>query len=380
MSKPLRGGYTTGACAAAGALAALRFLRGEDCPALEIEALDGTMLHIPVKDVQPAEGGATAEIVKFSGDDPDITNGASVFTTLQKGAAGQGLVFRAGKGVGHVTKPGLQIPVGEPSINPGPRKLIASVLARELGIEASPSQDAEWQALMAKLDFIVTISIPAGVELAKQTLNPVLGVEGGISVIGTTGVLRPMSEEGFKNSLVPQIDVALAAGFEDIVFVRGKIGEKLAAKIGLPPQALVQTSNFIGFLLDAAAEHGAKRVLLLGHIGKLVKVAAGNFYTHNRISDARLETLAAYAAAEGLDQKGVQAILAANASEDALEIIDGAGLQHVYTVLAERASARSERHVFGKLKVGTVLLTYSGRVLGMDEAAKEIGRHLGWEL
>ena len=380
MSKPLRGGYTTGACAAAGALAALRFLRGEDCPALEIEALDGTMLHIPVKDVQPAEGGATAEIVKFSGDDPDITNGASVFTTLQKGAAGQGLVFRAGKGVGHVTKPGLQIPVGEPSINPGPRKLIASVLARELGIEASPSQDAEWQALMAKLDFIVTISIPAGVELAKQTLNPVLGVEGGISVIGTTGVLRPMSEEGFKNSLVPQIDVALAAGFEDIVFVPGKIGEKLAAKIGLPPQALVQTSNFIGFLLDAAAEHGAKRVLLLGHIGKLVKVAAGNFYTHNRISDARLETLAAYAAAEGLDQKGVQAILAANASEDALEIIDGAGLQHVYTVLAERASARSERHVFGKLKVGTVLLTYSGRVLGMDEAAREIGRHLGWKL
>ena len=380
MSKPLRGGYTTGACAAAGALAALKFLRGEDCPALEIEALDGKMLHIPVKDVQPAEGGATAEIVKFSGDDPDITNGASVFTTLQKGAAGQGLVFRAGKGVGHVTKPGLQIPVGEPSINPGPRKLIASVLARELGIEASPSQDAEWQALMAKLDFIVTISIPAGVELAKQTLNPVLGVEGGISVIGTTGVLRPMSEEGFKNSLVPQIDVALAAGFEDIVFVPGKIGEKLAAKIGLPPQALVQTSNFIGFLLDAAAEHGAKRVLLLGHIGKLVKVAAGNFYTHNRISDARLETLAAYAAAEGLDQKGVQAILAANASEDALEIIDGAGLQHVYTVLAERASARSERHVFGKLKVGTVLLTYSGRVLGMDEAAKEIGRHLGWEL
>lgn len=380
MSKPLRGGYTTGACAAAGALAALKFLRGEDCPALEIEALDGTMLHIPVKDVQPAEGGATAEIVKFSGDDPDITNGASVFTTLQKGAAGQGLVFRAGKGVGHVTKPGLQIPVGEPSINPGPRKLIASVLARELGIEASPSQDAEWRALMAKLDFIVTISIPAGVELAKQTLNPVLGVEGGISVIGTTGVLRPMSEEGFKNSLVPQIDVALAAGFEDIVFVPGKIGEKLAAKIGLPPQAFVQTSNFIGFLLDAAAEHGAKRVLLLGHIGKLVKVAAGNFYTHNRISDARLETLAAYAAAEGLDQKGVQAILAANASEDALEIIDGAGLQHVYTVLAERASARSERHVFGKLKVGTVLLTYSGRVLGMDEAAKEIGRHLGWEL
>ncbi|MDY6268495.1 MAG: cobalt-precorrin-5B (C(1))-methyltransferase CbiD [Selenomonadaceae bacterium] len=367
MSKQLRGGYTTGACAAAGALAALRFLRGEACPALEIAALDGTMLHIPVKDVQPVPDGARAEIVKFSGDDPDITNGVSVFTTLTPGAQGQGLVFRAGEGVGHVTKPGLQVPVGEPSINPGPRKLIASVLARELG-EGAP------------LDYTVTIAIPAGVELAKQTLNPVLGVEGGISVIGTTGVLRPMSEEGFKNSLVPQIDVALAEGYDDIVFVPGKIGEKLAAKFGLPAQSLVQTSNFIGFLLDAAAERKARSVLLFGHIGKLVKVAAGNFYTHNRISDARLETLAAYAAAAGLGQSGVQAILSANASEDALAIIDVAGLSGVYTTLAERASARSERHVFGKLRVGTVLLTYSGRVLGMDAAAREIGGRLGWNL
>lgn len=390
MSKQLRGGYTTGACAAAGALAALRFLRGEACPALEIAALDGTMLHIPVKDVQPVPDGARAEIVKFSGDDPDITNGVSVFTTLTPGAQGQGLVFRAGEGVGHVTKPGLQVPVGEPSINPGPRRLIASVLARELGVaagtEAAPAADARagdaayWAELMAQLDYTVTIAIPAGVELAKQTLNPVLGVEGGISVIGTTGVLRPMSEEGFKNSLVPQIDVALAEGYDDIVFVPGKIGEKLAAKFGLPAQSLVQTSNFIGFLLDAAAERKARSVLLFGHIGKLVKVAAGNFYTHNRISDARLETLAAYAAAAGLGQSGVQAILSANASEDALAIIDGAGLSGVYTTLAERASARSERHVFGKLRVGTVLLTYSGRVLGMDAAAREIGGRLGWNL
>ena len=390
MSKQLRGGYTTGACAAAGALAALRFLRGEACAALEVEALDGTILSIPVKDVRPLEhgGGAVAEIVKQSGDDPDITNGCSVFTTLTRNAPGGGLVFRAGAGVGRVTKPGLQVPVGEPAINPGPRKLIARVLAQELGLVTedvangvaarADVTDEAWQRLMAQLDFIVTIAIPAGVTLAQQTLNPMLGVVSGISVIGTTGVLRPMSEEGFKNSLVPQIDVALAAGYRDLVFVPGKIGENLARKAGLPEQAFVQTSNFIGFLLDAAAERGAEGVLLFGHIGKLAKVAAGNFYTHNRIADARLETLAAYAAAEGLPQDGVQAILASNTAEDALGIIDGAGLARVYDVIAARASARSVRHVFGKLRVGTVLLAYDGRVLGMDDTARDMGGKLGW--
>lgn len=405
MSNQLRGGYTTGACAAAGALAALRCLRGEGCAAVEIEALDGTLLTIPVKDVHRTEdgGGAVAEVVKFSGDDPDITNGCSVFTTLERGAVGSGLVFRAGRGVGRVTKAGLQVPVGEPSINPGPRRLIARVLARELGIaedaaamhgsateadataqesatDAKAAEEARWARLFARLDFVVTIAIPAGVELAQQTLNPMLGVVGGISVIGSTGVLRPMSEEGFKNSLVPQIDVALAAGYRDLVFVPGKIGENLAVKVGLPRAAFVQTSNFIGFLFDAAAERGARSVLLYGHVGKLVKVAAGNFYTHNRISDARLETLAAYAAAEGLCSDGVRAILAANTAEDALAVIDAAGLARVYDVIAARASARSVRHVFGKLCVGTVLLAYDGRVLGMDDAAKEIGGRLGWSL
>ena len=187
-----------------------------------------------------------------------------------------------------------------------------------------------------------------------------------------------MSEEGFKNSLVPQIDVAIAAGLSSLVFVPGKIGEDLACACGLPRGALVQTSNFIGFMLDRAAERQVERVLLFGHIGKLVKVAAGNFYTHNRISDARLETMAAYAAAAGLPTDGVRQILAANTTEDALAVIDAAGLQRVYSRLAAQASYRSERHVFGKLRVGTVLLTLAGRVLGMDETAREIGGGYHW--
>lgn len=368
MEKKLRSGYTTGACAAAGVKAALLYEAGESWQVVELTALDGTKLTIPVKDVRETDDGLQAEVVKFSGDDPDITNGVSVFT-LTRHLTGQKpeVIFKAGKGIGMVTKPGLSLPVGEPSINPGPRQLIRNAVADVLGREDVPLE--------------VTISIPAGVELARQTLNPILGVEGGISVIGTTGVLRPMSEEGFKNSLVPQIDVARAAGFRELIFVPGKIGERIATAWKLPQEAMVQTSNFIGFMLDAAAERQIDKVLLFGHIGKLSKVAAGVFYTHNRIADGRLETMAAYAAAAGLSQDKVKELLAANTTEDALVILEQAGLKEtVCRTLAVRASARAERYLFGKMKVGTVMVTLTGELLGMDDTAREIGEALGWKI
>ena len=227
----------------------------------------------------------------------------------------------------------------------------------------------------------VTIAIPAGKGLAEKTLNPVLGVKGGISVIGTTGVLRPMSEEGFKNSLVPQIDVARAAGAEELIFVPGKIGENLAKSWGLPQERLVQTSNFIGFMLERAAERGIVRVMLFGHIGKLSKVAAGVFYTHNRIADARLETIAAYAAAAGLSTEGARRVLASNTTEDALTVLREAGLERtVCTSIAERVSVRAERYLFGKMKVGVAMVTLQGRLLGMDETAREIGEKYHWHI
>lgn len=365
MAKELRGGYTTGACMAAGVKAALLYEKGEKCDTLELKALDDTILTIPVKAVRRTEEGICAEIIKDAGDDPDITNGVSVFTTVRHLPQGSGIVFRAGEGIGTVTKPGLSVPVGEPSINPGPRKLTQNVVEEVLGVGA---------------DLEVTVSIPAGKELCKQTLNPVLGVVGGISVVGTTGVLRPMSEEGFKNSLVPQIDVALAAGLDTQVFVPGKIGETLAVKHGIPKEAIVQTSNFIGFMLEAAAERGVKRVLLFGHIGKLAKVAAGVFYTHNRIGDARLEAIGAYAAAAGMPADGIQRILNATTTEDALTVLEEYKYMHVCNTLAERASARAERFIFNKLTVGTVLATMQGTILGMDEHAKEMGRDFHWDI
>ena len=353
--RKLKGGFTTGASAAAGVKAALIYETfGEIVDEVEIIALDGTILKIPVAKVEKVGEKISAEVLKNSGDDPDITNGVSIFTAIKK-ISSEEIIFRAGVGVGKITKAGLQLPIGEPAINPGPRQLIKNVAA-EFGVKGLE----------------VEISIPAGVELAKKTLNPILGVEGGISVIGTTGVLRPMSEEAFKNSLVPQIDVAKASGFDALIFVPGKIGENIAKKIGFPAESIIQTSNFIGFMLEQAAEKNIRQVILCGHLGKLVKVAAGIFHTHNRIADGRLETLAAYSAAEGLNSVEVQKILSAATTEEAAEIISANHFEHIYKKIARRASFRAERFTFGKLKVGTILVDYSGKILGCDEVASSI--------
>ena len=377
MAKQLKGGYTTGACLAAGAKAGAMIMQGEDPgDRVDIVALDGTPLQIPIASVELLAQGVKVEIIKDAGDDPDITNGTSVFITVSfltqeqlQPVYGQSILykqilFEAGQGIGHATKPGLSLAVGEPAINPGPRQLVYNSIKDMIGDKAC----------------LVRVDIPAGTELATKTLNPVLGIEGGISVIGTTGVLRPMSEEAFKNSLVPQIEVAKAAGFTTQIFVPGKIGERIATSWGLPTEAMVQTSNFIGFMLEAGADHGLERILLFGHIGKLAKVAAGVFHTHNRVGDARLEVLAAYSAAKGMPAEGVQRILQAVTTEEALPVIEEYGLQSVYQVIAARASYRAERLLFNRLQVGTVLVTLQGKLLGMDEKAKEIGRDFGWQI
>lgn len=389
MAKRLRGGYTTGACVAAGAKAAALYMQDSlTADVVEITALDGTRLMIPIKKIERLDDGRLpegalppvirAEVVKDAGDDPDITNGTSVFVTLTlarseddlKAVPGvsvrhENILFEAGEGIGHATKPGLSLSVGEPAINPGPRQLVHNSLLEAFG-RPRPCR--------------VRIDIPAGRELAKKTLNPVLGIEGGISIIGTTGVLRPMSEEAFKESLVPQIKVARAAGFDTQIFVPGKIGERIAASWGLPEAGMVQTSNFIGYMLEAAAEIGLKRILLFGHIGKLAKVAAGVFHTHNRVGDARLEVLAAYSGAMGMPGEGIERILGAVTTEEALPVIAEYGLERVYERIAARASYRAERLIFNKVQVGTVLVTLQGELLGMDDRAREIGGDFGWNI
>lgn len=367
MRKEMRSGYTTGSCAAAGTKAAILALQGNVVNEVELYALSGELLHIPIKNIEFTSLGAKAEVIKDGGDDPDITHGASVFTEVVINKNNADIHFHGGLGIGKITEPGLSIPPGEPAINPGPRKMMTKAV-RELLPEGYGCD--------------ITVSIPKGVELCKKTLNPILGIEGGISVIGTTGIVRPMSEEGFKNSLTPQISVAKAKGYEDIIFVPGKIGENIAAKLNLPAAAMMQTSNFIGHMLEFAADEGIRSVLLFGHLGKLVKVAGGIFYTHSKIADARLETLASYAALMGMDKEGVAEIFKVKTTEAAMPIIARYHLPEkgYYDLLAKRASLRSQQHVFNALKVGTVMVTLKGDILGMDDNAKEIGGRLGWNL
>ena len=355
-NKNLRNGYTTGACAAAGVKAALIYMTTKNfVENIEITALDGTILTIPIKNLKVISNDEIeVEVIKFSGDDPDITNGASVFTTTKK-LDDTEIIFKGGEGIGIVTRAGLSVPIGEPAINPGPRQLIRNVVK---------------DFFDEPVGFEITISIPAGVELAKKTLNPILGIEGGISVIGTTGVLRPMSEEAFKKSLVPQMDVALAAGFDMLIFVPGKMGEVAAINHGIPKESIVQTSNFIGYMLESAVERKVKQVILFGHIGKLAKVAAGVFYSHNRIADGRLETIAAYAAAEGLESAEVRKILQSNTTEEAIKIIADNKFERVYDIIAKRASLRARRYTFNELEVGTILVDRNGNILGCDDLGR----------
>lgn len=363
MSQPLRRGITTGTCAAAAAKAAVLAALGRPPAEVEVASPQGIMIRVPVASCRPEGEGGLAAVVKDAGDDPDVTDGATVTAAVVM-TDGPAIVIRAGEGVGTVTKPGLSVPVGQPAVNPGPRTMIERALR---------------DVLPAGRGAVVTVAIPGGRELAARTLNPVLGIEGGLSIIGTTGIVEPMSEEAWKNSLTPQLSVVKALGHDTAIFVPGKIGQDIAInRCRLPASQVVQTSNFVGHMLANAAELGLRRILLFGHLGKIVKVAAGIFQTHSRLADARLETLAAYAAAEGAPREAVEEILACVTTEAAADVIGRYPLSGVWPRLAARASLRAERYVHGSLSVGTAIVTLKGDILGHDTKAAEIGGALGW--
>lgn len=365
MSKPMRNGITTGTCVAAAAKAAILSWQGITIEQVDVTTPQGRILTVPIAATGADEKCGWAKVIKDAGDDPDITNGVSIETVVEMQLQ-PGIAIVAGEGVGTVTKPGLSVPAGQPAVNPGPRMMIEKAVSESL--------PAGWGA-------VVTINIPQGAELAKRTLNPQLGIVGGLSIIGTTGIVEPMSEEAFKNSLTPQVNMVKALGYDSIVFAPGKIGQNIAINLyNLPGETVVQTSNFIGHMLEYAAAQGMKQVLLFGHLGKVVKIAAGVFHTHNRVADARLETMAAYAGAVGASQQAIRDILACTTTEAAMAVIAEHQLESIYPVLADRASQRACRYVFGDLVVGTVIVTLKGQILGMDDAAREIGGTLGWNI
>ncbi len=360
--KTMRRGYTTGLCAAAAARGAVLALLGRPADQVSAWTAREEEVRLPLCDRRTDGEWGEAGVVKDAGDDPDVTDGVTVRAKARLRTE-PGLVFRAGAGVGTVTRAGLAMPVGEAAINPGPRRLITRAVADLL----PPGFGLE-----------VVVSVPGGEEVARRTFNPRLGVEGGISILGTTGIVEPMSEEAFKDSLVPQLDLVVAAGHRVAVLIPGRIGEKAAENLGLPRRSFVIMSNFVGYLLEEAARRSLDGVILFGHHGKLVKVAAGVFHTHSRVADARLETVAAEAARQGASRELVGRLLDSDLAEGVLDLLRADGLLGVFPALAERAGRRAEKHVGGKLRVGVVFTTLSGEILGMNQTAVELGRDLGW--
>lgn len=305
---PLRRGWTTGTCAAAAAKAAYSaLLTGEFPDPVEVTLPKGQRPAFALAVTRRDNHSATAGIVKDAGDDPDVTHGALVLATVRRAARGAGIVFRAGEGVGTVTRPGLPIPPGEPAINPVPRRMIREAIAEVTG-PAGP------------LDLEVEIAIPGGEVLAARTLSARLGIIGGLSILGTTGIIIPYSCSAWIASIQQGIDVARASGLAHIAAATGSASEAAVQKLyGLPEAALIDMGDFVGATLKYLRRHPMPRLTIAGGVAKMTKLAQGLLDLHSARGAVDLSALAAFAQKAGAPSALRQRILAANTAAEAFE-------------------------------------------------------------
>lgn len=297
--KPLKRGWTTGACATAAAKAACAALVGGGFPdPVEITLPSGQKVGFALAQSRIGPGEAMAAIVKDAGDDPDVTHGALVMATVRHGVAGSGVTFRRGEGVGLVTRPGLPIPVGEPAINPVPRKMITQAVREAAGEGA---------------DFEVELSVPGGEVMAQRTMNPRLGILGGISILGTTGIVIPYSCSAWIHSIYRGIDVARAMGLTHVAGATGNASEIAVQKHhGLHEVALIDMGDFVGGMLKYLRNHPVARVTIAGGVAKMTKLAQGMLDLHSKRGPADLEALAAVTSEAGGSAGLAEAIRGAN--------------------------------------------------------------------
>jgi cobalt-precorrin-5B (C1)-methyltransferase len=349
----LRKGYTTGSCAQGAAKAAtLMLLTRKPMDWVEVETSTKVKLRLPIIDPEIGDQWAKCGVIKDSGDDPDITHGAKV-CAMVRFSDERGVMVKGGEGVGIVTKPGLAIPVGEYAINPTPKEMIvrevSNLLPEDRGLE-------------------VTITVPNGKELAKRTFNPRLGIIGGISILGTTGIVEPKSINAYKTSLSLQLDVIKASGGEKIFLVLGYVGERYCKKVlGLSDDSIIKIGDHVGFMLEQCEKKGIKEVYLIGYLGKLVKVASGQFNTHHRFGDSRIETIAHHAKRCGADPEIIEAILREKAAEATIRILKENGLTKVFDDITREVVLRTKNLVGGNLRILCILLSLEGEVLGSHD-------------
>lgn len=373
----LRRGWTTGTCAQAAAAAAAQALLAGSLPregadwTVTVHLPDGQPFTLPVqsgkiekRDSQGRPLAVTCKVEKDSGDDPDVTDGVTVCATVSFFSEDR-IEIDGGQGIGRVTKPGLSQPVGSAAINPVPRQMIQKELIRL-------KEAAGWEG-----GFQVLVEIPGGEKLAQRTFNPRIGIVGGLSVLGTSGIVEPMSEKALIDTIEVEIKVKLAEGRRCLIAAPGNYGlDFLRDRWGILAQDTVKCSNYIGETIDLAAEHGAEGMLFVGHIGKLVKIAGGIMNTHSRWGDCRMELLASAALRAGLSGDRAASLLGCNTTEDALQILTEKErrkvmdclLEKIHTYLNIRAQSSAQRD----MKTGAVLFSNVYGVLGMTRYGEEL--------
>ena len=358
--KQLRLGYTTGSCAAAAAKAAVRMLlSGETVGTIRLLTPKGIMLDLPVLEISRSPDSVSCAIRKDSGDDPDVTNGSLIFATVSL-TEGKEIRIDGGEGVGRVTKPGLDQPVGAAAINSVPRRMIRENL----------SEVCELFDYHEGLSVI--ISVPGGEIIAQRTFNSRLGIIGGISILGTSGIVEPMSEQALIDTIRIEIKQRRALGKQYVLLTPGNYGKTfLENALGVDPSVPVMTSNFIGDALDSCKEAGFEGVLLVGHIGKLVKIAGNMMNTHSRYGDCRMEILTSQAAACGLAPEKAAEMLECATCDDALRILQEEGLfERTLSRLMKRISEQLNLRTAGEPPVEAVIFSNVYGILAKTENAE----------
>lgn len=357
-SKKLRCGFTTGTCAAAASAGAARMLlSGKVIENITVITPTGNSVTVGLTDIKKENDYVSCAVQKDSGDDPDVTDKILVYSTVSYEKSG--ITVDGGEGVGRVTKKGLKQQIGEAAINPVPRKMIEE----QLKTAASDySYDGGLKAV---------ISVPMGIQIAKKTFNPRLGIEGGISILGTTGIVEPMSEQALIDTISVELDVRKAQNEEFIIVTPGNYGQDfLRDNLGIAVDKCVKCSNFIGDTIDMCIEKGFKSMLLVGHIGKLSKLGCTIYNTHSRYADGRMEAFALCAALCGAEREVLENILGCITTDAALEILKKEGIfDETIKMLEKRIDRSLKLRAKGSIEIGMITFSEEYGILCKTENA-----------
>ena len=357
-SKKLRCGFTTGTCAAAASAGAARMLlSGKVIENITVITPSGNSVTVGLTDIKKENDYVSCAVQKDSGDDPDVTDKILVYSTVSYEKSG--ITVDGGEGVGRVTKKGLKQQIGEAAINPVPRKMIEE----QLKTAASDySYDGGLKAV---------ISVPMGIQIAKKTFNPRLGIEGGISILGTTGIVEPMSEQALIDTISVELDVRKAQNEEFIIVTPGNYGQDfLRDNLGIAVDKCVKCSNFIGDTIDMCIEKGFKSMLLVGHIGKLSKLGCTIYNTPSRYADGRMEAFALCAALCGAEREVLENILGCITTDAALEILKKEGIfDETIKMLEKRIDRSLKLRAKGSIEIGMITFSEEYGILCKTENA-----------